>query len=874
MNVRRILNDVANTMRNHRLASVLFIGVLSIILVLLLPFPGLNVHYTADFGDTVQPDQPVTFSFVGDESKPDLSAQTVFPITGEASIRVGMIEMEADSLHISVKSSGAVLREMSAEVYIGGKTSYTAGIVNENDIVYVAESESAGFFEISGQALDGLRRMVQLRSAVKIPLLMVMLLVLAGVLLRLTMLSSLPWKLFGAIMMAAGVLLCFVAGVWTSKDCATQTVSYSSGQHRAIDSPDSYVLNREVTVASADTVQELRFPIAVEPYVEQSDIDSDDYGQVYRNKHEFVDRYVITIRADDRIIFSGLITPDMVVWGASPYVAIPVQSQDDNATWIISLQHYSSASVPAVTFFGSFENGEQVSTGGSNSVESVDAMPGSFDFEIAEKGFPYRTIITAIFLVLIILIIANVYVVRHIFGHAWRMACCAMDYMLLLAYACFQFFVYHKYVEGFPDEQAHISYVAFLKQKHEIIPDFSSMPIYDNSVPGILETTDVVGFNYLGHPPLFYHLVSWLGGMSVDGTQIIYNILRLRLVSFGLGFVGIVLIFYVGFTRIRDIPLFHLLFGLMVISPPNMIYSISGVSNDSLTLLGVAIFLLGIVRFSEQRFNFATYALVACGIGVTVLAKLTAGLIVVIVSVAAIVHTLIDSKRRKRVFKPSFWIAGMLYIIPLAYFTRLFIRFHTIQPTIKNMAFDQYVQSVFYVPIDERSSMGIGEYVAHYCTEFLSTWQTLAGHVYSGKPDLPLYALDRVGVIATLLLPFLILVIRKVDSRKLLYLKFGIVAIGIVMLYQLFNGVSSYIFNGYTGGYSSRYYGCVTCVFALSIIWMIRHYFMRGECVLNNGSCWTNRDSYCMLACACFSLLLVYDGFIGSVLYYLDGLIG
>ena len=57
----------------------------------------------------------------------------------------------------------------------------------------------------------------------------------------------------------------------------------------------------------------------------------------------------------------------------------------------------------------------------------------------------------------------------------------------------------------------------------------------------------------------------------------------------------------------RRIPILHMLYGLILISAPNMIYVISGVSNDALTMPAVAIFMLGIIRFYEKKYNILTY---------------------------------------------------------------------------------------------------------------------------------------------------------------------------------------------------------------------------------------------------------------------------
>lgn len=41
---------------------------------------------------------------------------------------------------------------------------------------------------------------------------------------------------------------------------------------------------------------------------------------------------------------------------------------------------------------------------------------------------------------------------------------CGLNYLIALGYACYQFQMYRRYLQGFPDEQAHVSYIVSLKE--------------------------------------------------------------------------------------------------------------------------------------------------------------------------------------------------------------------------------------------------------------------------------------------------------------------------------------------------------------------------------------------------------------------------
>lgn len=76
-----------------------------------------------------------------------------------------------------------------------------------------------------------------------------------------------------------------------------------------------------------------------------------------------------------------------------------------------------------------------------------------------------------------------------------------------------------------------------------------------------------------------------------------------------------------------------------------MIYVISGVSNDALTMPAVAIFMLGIIRFYEKKYNILTYFVIAAGINLSLLSKLTTGMIVCIIALGIVLFTFFKEKR-------------------------------------------------------------------------------------------------------------------------------------------------------------------------------------------------------------------------------------
>lgn len=485
---------------------------------------------------------------------------------------------------------------------------------------------------------------------------------------------------------------------------------------------------------------------------------------------------------------------------------------------------------------------------------------------LLNSRFPYRSIATGIVLTFLALGLLNCLQSQSSTRGNHRTSI-LMNYLVVGVYAICQFPLYIKYLQGFPDEQAHLSYIAFLKVNGGIIPDFPDMRVYNVTAPGILDLTQVKQFNYLGHPPLYYQIMRILGGMTVRGDTVLFHINWMRLLSFGIGMLGIALIFYIGFTRIRPIPMLHLLFATIVISPPNMLFVMSGLSNDSLTLLTVSIFALGVIRFSEKKYDLLTFMLIAVGVSASLLTKLTAGMIVCIAAVLILVYTFaVERKGAKAILNRNFYISLPLYMLPMAYFSLLYVKYHTIQPSYKNMAFTEYVQSGMYTPNDSRTSMNIVQYVEYYISKFFESWYAIHGHVAVPRDNLSFLSLATIAISLILIIPLLIFL--KKDDQQVAYMKIGLIAVLLTFAYQFNNAFNGFYINGYLGGFQSRYYLCAIVLFALAAVKLVHDRCIEDDIVGVQYLTYTGR-AICLAAL----LLLVTDGFICSFLVNMDKIV-
>jgi hypothetical protein len=508
--------------------------------------------------------------------------------------------------------------------------------------------------------------------------------------------------------------------------------------------------------------------------------------------------------------------------------------------------------------------------------------------DLTTSRFPYKLCITAIlgfFLVLIAFNCSNA-AARTRASRAWT---CAANYTAVTAYVVMQFFFYVKYYAHSYDEIAHLSYVAYEKVHNQLLPRFEDMQIYRGAINpmGSLSVTDGVQFNQLGHPPLYYLIMSHLPGMRTNGNEVVFQLGLLRGESFFIGLLGIALVFYIGFTRIRKVPLLHLMFALMIVSPPNPIFVMSGLNNDTLAFLTVAIFILGCIRFVERRYSLATYGLIALGISSTLLTKLTAGMIVSALGVALAAYALIVDRNPSALLRKEFFITVPIYALPVAYFGALYARYHTIQPSYEGLARAQYFGSNFYVPLSNRQEWSVLQYLLHFWGDFINNWNILPYLPDLQRPGMSPVSFESIALTLTLLMPLALFVVRK--DRIGWQLALAVSSVWLVIVIQSYSVLKVFYAYGYLGGTQSRYYLCANVVFALAIIWLVerhvRHAAAAGgpeddiigiaraaDGTVGSGVKGLRLDERTQFWCSWFCAMLVIGGFVLSVLYHVPEL--
>lgn len=175
------------------------------------------------------------------------------------------------------------------------------------------------------------------------------------------------------------------------------------------------------------------------------------------------------------------------------------------------------------------------------------------------------------------------------------------------------------------DEHQHVSFILSMKANAELFPRYENLRLIDLQNPS--EFTDEA--NYLNHSSVYYILLSVFA--SGETSDSIFK--RLRLVNLGLSTLALSLLFSFGMSHLRE-PREHLGFGIVGVMCPTVAALGGQVSNDNMALLGGVVALIGLTRLAQGRITMGTAAIIGLGFAIAALAKLTAGLLVGICTVA------------------------------------------------------------------------------------------------------------------------------------------------------------------------------------------------------------------------------------------------
>lgn len=393
-------------------------------------------------------------------------------------------------------------------------------------------------------------------------------------------------------------------------------------------------------------------------------------------------------------------------------------------------------------------------------------------------------------------------------------------YGAALLYFVLKLVYYALGVGGFPDSTAQVSYLIEMSRAPALIPDFASMPMYNVlSRDGLSWTMEAMPgvINYMGHPPLYYLLMSLTGAVRFlsEGTAAV-DMLRLYAANIALSSAAVILAFRLGYRRLRGkSPVVHALFALAVTTLPELGYVGASVNNDNLAFFALVLFFTGVVRYDGDKPDLKTYLLIGIGFLLGSFSKLTMALIMIFMLVTILVMSVIRTKSLKLIANRYFLISLPCYGLFLAYELLIHRRFGGWQPSLALVAPEYYLTTVYYVAPENRVPMTFLQFVRSFAGGIGYSWSSLYGHNKAATAQMNNM---QAGVIfwipvAGTALAALLQLIRKQKADRYTIPVFA--AFLLTMAYHLYSNWSGYLKSGYMGGAQARYYLPMIVPFAL-----------------------------------------------------------
>jgi len=365
-------------------------------------------------------------------------------------------------------------------------------------------------------------------------------------------------------------------------------------------------------------------------------------------------------------------------------------------------------------------------------------------------------------------------------------------YLLFFALGIFKVAYYKDHIKfGYPpDEVAHYSYVASVAENPVFIPDYEHMVVIGDENKS----------NYLSHPPLYYELI----GLSYDKHLTIkQNANHLRLISMVLFVLAFGLLLYIGFYAELSI-VGDLVFLSLLTSVPMHAYIGASISNDTLAILGAAIFALGFRRLIAAQYTTATYILIGVGAFIAYFSKLTAAILIFFALLYYLLYMLTTHKKITINTKQILLLAAM--VLPIIYYQlSITLKYHTLVPTFSVTHLSEYLKSPFFVPESKRHYLTPLEWLERMIHYIQGGWFGIHSHhsfvktswqEYSGLLILHIFA------IISLFLPCP----KKDKFHSYCFLgKMTILALFSVLAVQYLFSYKTHLNSGYMGGLQPRY---------------------------------------------------------------------
>jgi len=374
-------------------------------------------------------------------------------------------------------------------------------------------------------------------------------------------------------------------------------------------------------------------------------------------------------------------------------------------------------------------------------------------------------------------------------------------YTLFLAFSIFKVDYYKDNVSAnyIPDGIAHLSYISYIHDTHEVLPKFENMYMITNKNAG----------NYLGHPPLYYYLMNTVYNKYYS---VVGNIDNFRMLNIMIFIASILLLLYIGYQAEISL-LAHFVYLTFITSLPMHAYLGSGVTNDNLAIFGGLLFAVGLLRLIQKHYTNSTYFIIGLGIFIAFFSKFTAALLIFFAGIFFIVYWIrykVDVK-----ITITYLFILTLFIVPvLAYQVHIWLDYHAIVPTLRVTHPEEYKHSVYYIPEALRDYKTPLEWLKVYWHYIHTGWFGIHSHYSFTK--LSISGFMGLFILHVFALITLFLTCKKENHSFCLLGKIGLIALLTVAIVQVSFSYHAHLNSGYMGGLQPRY--LLPFMFSLAIM--------------------------------------------------------
>jgi len=399
----------------------------------------------------------------------------------------------------------------------------------------------------------------------------------------------------------------------------------------------------------------------------------------------------------------------------------------------------------------------------------------------------------------------------------------------IILFAVFIFKMYHYSNEGYtvPDSRAQLSYLIYMEKNEDVfVPKFEDITMYKTTAT-VMEGNEQIDrmepYNatcYLGHPPLYYKIMQLCGTVEVDESGVAYvNYTKLANCNIILTALTMLIALMTGYQLLREKKCdwsMHLFFAAICTTLPLYGYVGSGLNNDNLCNLGVVVFWVGLMNYLRKGYSYKTFWLVALGIAITMMGKLTAGLIVAVATVIMVLADIIKTKKLGIIANKHFLSSLPVYVGVLIYYLKIYMTYGGVQPAYSQISsIEEFQSSGFYVNEADRLELTFIEIVERFFSGVWETWKATYNSDYMVVREGVLsiaYAVVLILFVGYAIYELVVFVKEKGKSNNVIAFAF-LAAILVTMATHFKTFYSGYISRGYLGANQARYYmACIPVI--------------------------------------------------------------